>query len=235
MGDASGATFYFVGNFNLDSLKYYVSIYLANLPSTGKVKNWKDTGARAPMGKIEKIVKKGIAPKSYVLLRWNMPFEFNAKGRNEVYALSKLINIRLREVLREDKSGVYGVNFSATTNKYPIQKLENVVGFNCKPENVDSLIAAVWQVINEVKANGCDDKNLEKIKQTFIRERETALKENSFWIGMLMSYDKLGESIEQIDGYNDWVNSLNGKDFVGFADKYFKTDNYAKLILMPEN
>lgn len=112
--------------------------------------------------------------------------------------------------------------------------MENTVGFNCKPENVDSLVQAVLSVIAEVKAKGCDDKNLEKIKQTFIRERETALKENSFWLAAMVSADKNNEKITEMDSYNEWVNSLKGPDFIQFADKYFKTDNYAKLILMPE-
>ena len=42
------------------------------------------------------------------------------------------------------------------------------------------------------------------------------------------------ENLEEMEGYNTWVNSLTGKDFVVFADKYFKTDNYARLVLMPE-
>ena len=232
--DVSGTKFYFIGNFNLDTLKYYASLYISNILSSGLSREWKDLQIKSPSGKISKVVKKGIAPKSYVSLRWNMPFVFNLQNRNEAYALNKLINIRLREVLREDKSGVYGVNFSTIPTHYPKPKLENIVGFNCKPENVDSLIAAVWQVVNEVKSIGCDDKNLEKIKQTFLRERETALKENTFWLSLLMSYDKNLESIEQIDGYNAWVNSLQGKDFVGFAKNYLNTDNYAKLVLMPE-
>jgi zinc protease len=234
MGDASGTNFYFVGNFNVDSLKEYVSKYIGNLPSSGTTKNWKDLGVRSPKGKINKTVEKGIAPKSYVSLRWNMDFEYSAKNRQEVSALNKLISIRLREVLREDKSGVYGVSYNMNPSRIPIQKLENTVGFSCKPENVDSLIDAVQTVIAEVKAKGCDDKNLEKIKQTFIRERETALKENSFWLSAMISADKNNEKLEEMEGYNAWVNSLTGKDFILFADKYFKTDNYARLVLMPE-
>lgn len=234
MGNVNGVNFYFVGNFNLDSLKMYAEKYIGNLPSSGPMKNWKDIGVRSPKGKIEKIVKKGIAPKSYVSLRWNMDFDYSPKSRHEAYALNKLLSIRLREVLREDKSGVYGVSCNIIPTHYPISKLENVVGFSCKPENVDSLIDAVLQVVAEVKANGCDEKNLEKIKQTFIRERETALKENSFWLSAILQADKNNESIDELDTYNEWVNSLQGKDFVGFADKYFKTDNFAKLILMPE-
>ena len=234
MGDVSGTNFYFVGNFDLDTLKKYVQKYIGNLPASGNVKNWKDIGLRSKKGKIDKIVKKGIAPKSYVSLRWNMDFDYTPKNRYEAYALNKLLNIRLREVLREDKSGVYGVSCSINPSHYPVSKLENMVGFNCKPENVDSLIDAVLVVINEVKEKGCDDKNLEKIKQTFIREREVALKENSFWLSAMINADKNNEKLEEMDSYNEWVNSLTGKDFVRFADQYFKTDNYAKLVLMPE-
>jgi zinc protease len=234
MGDLSGTNFYFVGNFDTDSLKNFVKKYIGNLPSTGKTKSWKDIGVRSPKGKIEKTVVKGLAPKSYVSLRWNMDFEYSTKNRNEVYALNKLMSIRLREVLREDKSGVYGVSCNFNPAHYPVSKLENTVAFNCKPENVDSLIQAVQMVVAEVKAKGCDDKNLEKIKQTFIREREVALKENGFWLGILVSADKNNEKLDDLDSYNEWVNSLKGNDFIQFADKYFKTDNYAKLILMPE-
>ena len=234
MSDVSGTNFYFVGNFDVDSLKNFVCKYIGNLPASGNAKNWKDLGVRSPKGSINKTVSKGIAPKSYVSLRWNMDFDYNAKNRHEVYALNKLISIRLREVLREDKSGVYGVSFNMNPSRIPIPKLENTVGFSCKPENVDSLIDAVQTVITEVKAKGGDDKNLEKIKQTFIRERETALKENSFWLSAMISADKNNEKLEEMEGYNTWVNSLTGKDFVVFADKYFKTENYARLVLMPE-
>lgn len=234
MGDLSGTNFYFVGNFDTDSLKEFVKKYIGTLPATGKVKAWKDLGVRSPKGKVGKTVLKGIAPKSYVSLRWNMDFEYTPKNRNEVYALNKLMSIRLREVLREDKSGVYGVSCNFNPVHFPVSKLENTVAFNCKPQNVDSLIDAVLTVIAEVKAKGCDEKNLEKIKQTFLRERETALQENSFWLSAMVSSDKNGEQIGDLDKYTDWVNSLKGSDFLQFADKYFKTDNYAKLILMPE-
>ena len=234
MGDLSGTNFYFVGNFDVDSLKNFARKYIGNLPSTGNVKKWKDIGARYPKGQVQKTVKKGIAPKSYVSLRWNMDFDYTPLNRNEAYALNKLVSIRLREVLREDKSGVYGVGCNFNPSHYPNSKLENTVSFNCKPENVDSLVQAVLTVIAEVKEKGCDEKNLEKIKQTFIRERETALKENSFWLAAMVSADKNNEKLADMDSYNEWVNSLKGPDFIQFADKYFKTDNYAKLILMPE-
>ncbi|MBK8584097.1 MAG: insulinase family protein [Bacteroidetes bacterium] len=92
---------------------------------------------------------------------------------------------------------MYGVGCNFNPSHYPNSKLENTVSFNCKPENVDSLVQAVLTVIAEVKEKGCDEKNLEKIKQTFIRERETALKENSFWLAAMVSADKNNEKVSR--------------------------------------
>jgi zinc protease len=168
------------------------------------------------------------------MLRWNMPFEYNRKNRNEVNALNKLVSIRLREVLREEKSGVYGVSFISTPTHFPSEKLEQVVYFSCSPANVDMLVKAALDIINEVKESSCSDKNLLKIKETAIRERETYLKDNSFWLNSLSANYQNGENILDILHYTEWVNSLKTTDFTGFAKKYIQTENYAKFVLMPE-
>lgn len=233
-GNAFGSVYFFVGNFNLDSLKLFASKYLGSLPSASQRPMWQDIDLNSPAGKVERTVYKGQAPKSQVLLMFNMDFDFNRNNRNEVNALSKLMNIRLREVLREDKSGVYGVSCYPNPSHFPKSHLSQTIAFGCSPSNVDSLIAAAWTIINEVKQRGCDDKNLEKIKQTFIRERETSLKENSFWMSLISNSYQNGESVADILKYNDWVNNLKGDDFKRFAEKYFNTTNYARLVLMPE-
>ncbi len=91
--DASGFTFVFVGSINPEDLKPLVEKYLGSLPSLNKKEKWKDVGTRYPNGKVEKTVKKGVEPKATVMLRFNTAFEYNRNNRNEVAALSKLINI----------------------------------------------------------------------------------------------------------------------------------------------
>jgi len=230
---ATAETYFFVGNFNVDSLKKYVEKYLGGLPSSGEMLTWKDIGVNPPKGNVSKTIKMGQEPKSTVQLRWNMPFDYNRKNRNEVNVLNKLVSIRLREVLREEKSGVYGVRFGSSPQHFPKAKLEQSINFSCSPDNVDMLIQAALDVIAEVKEKGCDEKNLLKIKETAIRERETYLKENSFWLGSISSNYQNGEDILDVLKYNDWVNSLKASQFTDFAKKYLQTDNYAKMVLMP--
>ena len=231
--DVNGTNYFFVGNFNLDSLKHYVQIYLGSLPTLGGEYKWADTGARPPEGKIERIVLMGQEPRSTVMLRWNMPFEYNRHNRNELMALNKLMSIRLREVLREEKSGVYGVSINSVPQHYPYQKLEQIIYFSCSPDNVDTLINAAIEIIKEVKQNGCDEKNLVKIKETAIRERETYLKDNHFWLNTMSSNNQNGEDLRDILKYNEWIKKLKGSDFKAFAEKYLQENNYAKFILMP--
>ena len=85
-----------------------------------------------------------------------------------------------------------------------------------------------------MKTKGCDEKNLTKIKETALRERETNLKENQFWLSLMSSSAQNGEEVTEILGYNDWVNKLSVADMNAFAAKYLKLDNYARFVLRPE-
>ncbi len=231
--NASNSVYFFVGNFNEDTLTKLVQKYLGGLPATQEKNNWSDIGDLPPRGIVEKTVRMGQEPKSSVILRWNMPFEFNRKNRSEVNALNKLVSIRLREVLREEKSGVYGVGFNSIPQHFPRKNLEQVISFSCSPDNVDMLVKAALDVLSEVKEKGCDEKNLLKIKETAIRERETYLKENSFWLNTISSNYQNGENILDLLSYTEWVNSLKTSDFQVFARNYLQSENYAKFVLMP--
>lgn len=232
--DASGFTFVVIGNFEFDKLKPMIEKYVASLPAAGKQAMWKDVGARSPKGKFERVVFKGTEPKSSVMMRFNLPFQYNRNNRNELMALSKLVNIRLREVLREEKSGVYGVSFSASPKHYPVENLELVIYFSCAPDNVETLTEAALAVLREVKEKGCEEKNLVKIRETLIRERETSLKENQFWMGYVTQSVQNGEDLTDVLRYNDWVNALKAEDIKAYAAKYIVMDNYARFVLRPE-
>ncbi|HNS12336.1 MAG TPA: insulinase family protein [Bacteroidia bacterium] len=232
--DASGFTFVLVGSMNPQEIKPLVEKYLGSLPSLNKNEKWVNTGVTYPKGKVEKTVRKGMEPKAAVLLRFNTSFEYNRNNRNEVSALSKLFNIRLREVLREDKSGVYGVSCWSSPKHYPVGNLETSIYFGCSPENVDMLIDAAWGVLNEIKTTLCDEKNLIKVKETALRERETGVKENQFWLRTISSSHENGEDILELKAYNSWVSALTVADLKNFANKYLVTENYAKFVLLPE-
>ncbi|MFM7725112.1 MAG: hypothetical protein ACKO7B_00285, partial [Flavobacteriales bacterium] len=117
---------------------------------------------------------------------------------------------------------------------YPVEKLEMSVYFSCSPDNVDMLTQAALDVITEVKQKGCDEKNLVKVKETAIRERQTSMKENQFWISSISTNDQNHENLLDLMQYESWVNGLTTSDMKQFASRYLMTDNYARFVLRPE-
>src|SRR5690606_19015089 len=123
-GDVSDMTFFFVGNFDLDTLRQLTSRYLSALPGQGRKENWADIGVRFPEGAIDSSYFMAEAPRSSVELI------FHGADRSHpdtAYMLSSLVDvarIKLRESLREDEGGVYGVGIFGSQSDYPVPEYE---------------------------------------------------------------------------------------------------------------
>ena len=233
--DASDFTFFFVGNIDGDNFKNLVTTYLANLPSTNRKESWKDVGAYLRKGQQVKEIKKGIEKKSSVRLIFNGDYEWNEKNNFELQSAIDILNIKLREVLREDKGGVYGVGAYAMPQKYPKKTYQIQVMFGCNPDRVDELIGAVLDQMKDMQNNLPTDSNMVKVKETSKREFEVSLKENNFCLNNLYSYYWNQEDPKQILDENKKISALKPIDIQNAAKKYFKTENYMRFVLYPEN
>jgi zinc protease len=232
--DPSDFVFTIVGNFKLDSLKPLVEKYIGGISAPIKHEACKDLHIEKPKGLITKTFYKGNEPRTSVQLVWNGDLAYTRKNRFETRALSNLLNITLRENLREDKGGVYGVGLYAQLEHFPKGTYKYTCVFSCAPDNTEKLISAAKDEIELVKKNGCNDINLGKIKETLLKEREVQLKENSFWLSYISSADIYKEELSDIDQYVTWVNSLKSEDFKRWANLYFNDKEYKRFILNPE-
>ena len=165
---------------------------------------------------------------------WTGEVEYTRKNRFEAKALGNLLNITLRENLREDKGGVYGVGIYPQLEHFPKGIYKYTCVFSCAPENVEKLVSAAKEEIETVKKNGCSEINLVKIKETLLKERELQMKENSFWLSYISSADIYKEQLSDIDKYAAWVSALNGDDFKRLANFYFNEKEFKRFVLDPE-
>jgi len=232
--DPSDFVFSFVGSFNLDSIKGLIETYIGGISAPIKRETAKDLGVKVPKGNLSKLFKKGSEPRSSVQLMWSGDFDYNRKNRFEMRALSNLLNITLRENLREDKGGVYGVGLYPQMEHFPKGAYKFVCVFSCSPDNVEKLVMAAREEIATAQKNPCSAINLGKIKETLLKERETQLKENSFWLSYISSADAYNESLKDIDLYNGWVNALKAEDLKRLANTYFNEKEFKRFVLNPE-
>jgi zinc protease len=232
--DASDFTFVFVGTFNPDSLKPLVERYIGGLPSTGRKESWKDVGIVPPKGVVDRAVRRGIEPKSQTQIVFTGPFEYTPENRQSIRALADVLNIKLREQLREELGGTYSVGVGASPERIPRPEYSFTVSFGSAPERADQLTKAVFAQIDSVKAVGASADDLTKVKEMQIRGWETNLKQNGFWLSQLVAYDEAGEDPRAILDYRATIGRLTAERIRDAAQRYLNAGNYVRVTLYPE-
>ena len=232
--DASDFTFVFVGAFKPPALEPLVKTYLAGLPSLSRNETWRDLGITPPTGFIDKNVKKGIEPKSSVRMVFTGPFSWSAKERYAMNSLAGVLRIKLREALREEKGGTYGVTVSGTPAHYPRPEYRITISFGCAPERVEELTKTALEQVDSVKHFGTTTDYVNKVKEIQRRERETNLKENRFWLNTLQFYYANAEDPKQLLEYDALIDKLSTETVHKAAQKYLEMKNYARFVLSPQ-
>lgn len=233
--DASGQTFVFVGNFDVEKMKPFITTYLASLPSLNRNENFVDNGVNPPKGKVTKTVKKGLEDKVTVQLLFHDDYVYNAMNNVMLDALKASLDIKITERLREKESGVYSPGVSLSVQKNPTAHYFFMISFNCAKANVEKLINAALEEVNTFKQNGVTAEDLQKFKSEELRQEELSLRENGFWLGYLTNRLKYGDDIEQVLGNTARINGVTIEATKEAAQKYLSGNNYIRLVLLPEN
>jgi zinc protease len=135
--------------------------------------------------------------------------------------------------MREDQGGVYSVSVDGNTSKFPKPKYMIQSTWGCNPENITKLSRTVLDEMRKIKKEGPTVIDLNKVKETLIRQRETKLKENGFWSSALQNHFLLDDKLLTLEEYKTFINSFSIKDIRAVANKYLNTENYVEVTLTP--
>jgi zinc protease len=233
--DASDFTFVFVGTFDIETMKPFVERYLASLPALHRNETWKDVGIRPPKGMVEKVVKKGIEPQSQAAIVFGGPFQYDRDHRVAIRALGMVLDTKLREVLREDLSGTYGVSVSPGYTVIPRQEYSFMIQFGCNPQRTEDLVKVIFQEIENLKKNGPSEKQVSDVREAMLREFETNTKQNSYLLGQIYLRYQVPQDLGEFFGLAEYYKTLNAKMILDAARTYLNIDNYVKVTLLPES
>lgn len=233
-GDASDFTFVIVGNFEVEKIKPEIMKYLGSLPGKNRTENWKDLGIRPPKGGLKKVINRGVDQKSQAQLVFTGLTKFDKQESRLLTFLGELLTIKLVEILREEKSGVYGVGASGGMQDIPYERYNFNISFPSGPENVDSLIEAALGEVEKIKNGQIDEKDLNKVKESRLIKLREDFKRNQYWATeitrSLLRKDEL-DSYETIEAR---IKAVTKEDIQKVANKYLKKGEQIQIVLMPE-
>ncbi len=232
-GDVGDWNFVIVGDLEPSKLRPLVETYLASLPSKGRLEKEKDLGIRKVGGVVRKQFELGIEPKASVRLDFHGDDRWSRDGERDLFTLTQVLSNTLREELREAMGGVYAVGATGSLVRSPHQERSVTISFGCAPERVDELITATREEITKLATAGIDEDHLAKIRQIYLRSRETELRTNEFWSQQLVRAFRYHDDPNDIPDTSKTLARMTSTNVQAAAKRFLDPASVYEVVRVP--
>ena len=234
IGVADGYHFFIVGNIKPETAVPLIETYLGSIPSSGKAVAFKDNGVRPIKGTKNLKIHKGKEQKSLILAIYSGEIAYSEDLSLRTQALAEILNIKVIENLREKMGKIYGGGFRGNVSKEPYERYSIQLQLPCGPENVDTLLSAANIEIKNLKNNGPETKDLDKVKSQWHEKYVTDQKENSYWRDKMENVLFWGRDKNRALQSETYINKLTPADVQATAKELFNGKNEFISVLYPE-
>ena len=230
----TGATFVFVGDIDPVVFKPLIAQWIGALPTrSGVVPAYRDVGQRMAPGVHVETVSRGLAAKASAAIRIHGDFESTPRNRYALRSLTRVLQMRLREVLREEKGGTYSAGASVRLQHHPVQTYGVDINFSCEPARVQELTDATWRIIRDLKDAPVEAGYAQKVAAQQAREDELEKRDNGYWQGVLVSNLRRGETPEDLLTYWALHKTLTPAVIHDAAKRFLDLERYVQVTLLP--
>ena len=137
---------------------------------------------------------------------------------------------RLWKKLKDELGLVYSVGFSFYTSKYEGTLFSSA---SLDPVNLPQVETAINEVLNDVKANGFTEEELQKAKNMIKTSHYASLERGLDIADKYAQYDSF-IGYQFVENYPDNIAKVTLADLNDVAQKYINTDSYVKTVVVPK-
>ena len=194
-------------------------------------------------GVTSEVVYSGIGDKGSVYLAFTgkLPTENDV---NQTYqdvkildAMCEIVETRLREVIREEKSGTYGVSVNGDISGISERSYLIQINFECNPEREEELTNATLEFLRDLQTNGIEKSYTDNIRENRIRSAETDLQDNNWWLNRIVNskvFEDEPENVVDLNKKGIVASWITPEIIQTSAQQYFDLENYVVVYLKPE-
>ncbi len=242
-GNVSDFSFVISGDVDEEKVLELCQYYIGTIPVDKPLEEQAVHEKYKIISKITKeVVKKGKEDKGlvYICFGGRLP---PAADVNETYKdiqlmeqLRSLIEIKLREIIREDKSGTYGVGVYGGIDGYPERNFQIQIEFGCEPAREEELIAEIIKALDNLKKEAPAQSDVDKLRETYRRNFEANQNNSDWWVQQLgailvFKYMPLEAAYDDTFGFK----FITADYLKEQANRYLDTGKYICVSLKPED
>ena len=232
--NAANYIFYFVGNFDETLIRQYIEQYIASLPGKrANLSNWVNVSNRPEGEVINHFTRKMETPKANAGIYWyDTKTPYSLENSIKADMLGQVLSKIYLQKIREDAGAAYSASasgYAALNGDRPITSIS--ASCPMKPEFADVAL----KILNEeivTAGTTIDATTLQEIKELMIKDFNTSLKENYYWMSVLTSY--VGRGIDDHTGYEQIVNAQTPESIAAFARQILAAGNKVEVVMLPE-
>jgi len=230
--DASDFKFVIVGDISAEEAKPLVEKYIGALTDIDRKEKWVDRTLKTPKENVyRKLSFPMVTPKGTVIIKYSEDAKYKPYNRVCQNIISKILDLRYTENIREKEGGTYGVSVRPSVYKIPKSKLGLTIKFSCDPEKSEYLKSLVYKEIAELIEKGPSDEDFNKIITNIKKNNEQSREGTSYWFNVIKNYYYNGENSRDPDNFENIINKLTTKDIQKAAKRFFKKSKIIDIVL----
>ena len=228
-------TFFFVGNVDPADAEFQtlVCTWLGGLSTTKKMEKAADDKVRVAMGTQKNYFTRKMETKTasnrIQYTSYDMPYTLANDLNMEM--IGRILSTRYLESIREREGGSYGVGCAGWMNRYPVPYAQLIMQFDTDPEKQEKLMNIIHEEVMTIVENGPLAKDLQKEKESMLKDFEEDLEKNSYWNSVLSIYYKNG--INYITDYKAAVEAITAESVQETLKKLVEAGNVFEVVMLP--
>ena len=227
--------FFFVGNVdpNDETFQMQVSTWLGGLKTNKKREVAADDKVRVSLGKNQNYFTRQMETKTasnrIQYTSYDMPYTLANDLNMEM--IGRILSTRYLESIREREGGSYGVGCAGWMNRYPVPYAQLIMQFDTDPEKQEKLMNIIHEEVMTIVENGPLAKDLQKEKESMLKDFEEDLEKNGYWTDLLSVYYKNG--INYVTDYKAAVEDITAETVQETLKKLVASGNMFEVVMLP--
>ena len=227
--------FTFVGNVNPDdeAFQQLVCTWLGSLKTSKKKEAVRDNGDRVPEGINKNYFSRRMETKTasnrIQYTSYDIPYTLANELNMEM--IGRILSTRYLESIREREGGSYGVGCAGGLQVYPVAKAYLLMQFDTDPDKQVKLMNIIHEEVNTIVENGPLAKDLQKEKESMLKDFQEDLEKNSYWDSALYMYYMY--NINYIADYKAAVENITAESVQNTLKKLVASGNMFEVVMLP--
>lgn len=176
-----------------------------------------------------------ITPRAHPILLWRSADWEDVRGRRLMFVAARILERRVRQVLREERGLTYSSWLYAQPNKAYPDASALFVEFTTDPDKAVEAVALAKAVIERFAAEGPTDAEMDTVRTQLQNTLETMHKEPRFWVDILADLEYHGTKLADLEGAIEKFLAFSKEDVLAEMRKTVVPERFAMIMARPKS